>query len=184
MRRRELLTAVPATLLAGGAGCTIGGEPPEPDDLTLSSPAFDEEIPVRFTCDGAGESPPLTVRGVPERTASLAVVAEWLRGYDPGTIWLLWDLPPEDPLEVPADRPADERLEDPAGAAQGSNDEGELGYRSPCHRTEGDDEYRFSVFALEAELDIDPGATRDAFDDALESLVLSSTSFTATYDRV
>ena len=184
MRRRELLTAAPATLLAGSAGCTIGGRPPEPDDLTLSSSAIDGEIPVRFTCDGAGESPPLTVRGVPDGTESLAVVGEWLRGYDPGTIWLLWDLPPEDPLEVPGDRPAVERLEDPAGAAQGRNDEGELGYRSPCHRTEGDDEYRFSVFALETELDIDPGAGRDAFDDAIESLVLSSTSFTATYDRL
>jgi len=181
MRRREFLACVPATLAT--AGCTIGGEPPQPDGLTLSSPAFDREIPVRFTCDGAGESPPLTVSGLPTGTESLAVVGEWLGNFDPGTIWTLWDLPPEDPLEVPAGRPPNERLEIPDGAAQGRNDEGTVGYRSPCHETPGDDEYRFSVLALEGRPDLEPGAGRDAFDDAVEPLVFSSTSLTATYTR-
>lgn len=183
MRRRPLLASVPAALAAASAGCTIGGEPPRADDLALSTPAFEASIPVRYTCDGAGDSPPLTVSGVPDGTGSLAVLGEWLRSYDPGTIWTLWDLPPSDPLSVPAGRPNEPRLEDPQGAVQGRNDEGTVGYRSPCHETPGDNEYRFSVFALESDPGLDPGAGRDAFDDAIESLVLSSNSFTVVYER-
>lgn len=183
MRRRALLASIPSTVAAATAGCTIGGEPPDGAGLSLSSPVFEDAIPVRFTCDGAGESPPLTVTGVPPGTESLAVVGEWLRSYDPGTIWTLWGLPPASPLEVPAGRPNEPRLDDPAGAAQGRNDEGTVGYRSPCHETPGDNEYRFTVLALEADPDLEPGADRDAFDDAVEPLVAASNGFTATYDR-
>jgi len=182
MRRREVL----ATLsLAATAGCTIGGEPPEPDDLALTSPAIDgEALPVRFTCDGAGVSPPLRIEGVPDRTASLAVVGEWLYSYMPGAIWLLWGLAPDDPLSIPEAVPETPRLEEPEGAVQGTNDEGFVGYRSPCHETPEDDEYRFTLLALESEPDLSPGADREAFDDAIEGLVLSSTTLPVTYDRV
>ena len=182
MRRRALLASLP---LAAASGCTIGGEPPEPDDLALSAPAFEDgEIPVRYTCDGAGVSPPLRIEGVPDRAESLAVVGEWLYSYSPRTIWLLWGLPSEDPLEIPEARPDRSRLEDPAGAFQGTNDEGFVGYRSPCHETPEHDEYRFGLLALEEAPDVDPGATREDFDDAVEGVVVSSTSLTATYDRV
>lgn len=182
MRRRALLASLS---LAAAPGCTIGGEPPEPDALALSAPAFEDgRIPVRYTCDGAGVSPPLRIEGVPDPAETLAVVGEWLYGYSPRTVWLLWRLPPEDPLELPEGLPASPRLEDPEGAVQGTNDEGNVGYRSPCHETPEHDEYRFSLLALEETPDVEPGATRDDFDDAIEGLVVSSTALTATYDRV
>ena len=182
MRRRALLSTLS---LAATAGCTIGGEPPEPDGLTLQAPAFEDgTIPVRYTCDGEGVSPPLRIEGVPDRTDSLAVVGEWLYEFLPGTIWLLWELPPEDPIEIPEGLPEQPRLDDPEGAVQGTNDEGYVGYRSPCHETPDHDEYRFNVLALESSPDVDPGADRDEFDDATEGLVLSSTSLTVRYDRV
>jgi Raf kinase inhibitor-like YbhB/YbcL family protein len=183
MRRRALLASVPAAVAAGSAGCTIGGEPPPTDELTLSSPAFEETLPRRFTCDGEGASPPLVVEGVPDGTASLALLGEWLRGYDPGTIWTVWNLPPEDPLSVPTDRPRTERLEEPAGAVQGTNDGGFVGYRSPCHETPDDGDYRFSVLALDAELGLEAGAGRDTFDDAVEPRVVSSNRLRVTYER-
>jgi phosphatidylethanolamine-binding protein (PEBP) family uncharacterized protein len=42
--------------------------------LTLGSPAFAPggRLPLRFTADGEGVSPPLTWSGIPEGTASLA----------------------------------------------------------------------------------------------------------------
>jgi phosphatidylethanolamine-binding protein (PEBP) family uncharacterized protein len=181
MRRRALLASLSA---AATAGCTIGGEPPKPDDLSLTAPAFEDgRIPVRYTCDGAGDSPPLRVEGVPEPAGSLAVGGEWLYGFSPRTVWLLWRLPPADPLEIPAGLPDRPRLESPEGAVQGTNDEGFVGYRSPCHETPEHDEYRFSLLALETAPDVEPGATREDFDDAVEGLVVSSTSLTATYDR-
>jgi Raf kinase inhibitor-like YbhB/YbcL family protein len=184
MRRRELLAGLPAVGLSAVAGCTVGGEPPEPDDLTLSAPAFDEgRIPKRFTCDGEDVSPPLVVKGVPDGSESLAIVGEWLRSYGSATIWLLWNLPVEGRLELPADIPNGPRVEVVDGARQGTNDEGFVGYRSPCHETPGQNEYRFNVYALDEPLSIEGGADRDVFDEALEGAVRSSTTLTAVYER-
>ena len=46
--------------------------------LDLTSPAFPPggRLPDRFTADGEGVSPPLTWRGAPERTQSLALIVE------------------------------------------------------------------------------------------------------------
>lgn len=181
MQRREVL----ATLsLAATTGCTIGGRPPAADDLTLSAPGFEDgRIPVRYTCDGEAISPPLLVEGLPRGTESVAIFAEWLRSYSPGTTWLLWNLPPDDPLEIPAGIPKVSRPETPPGAVQGTNAEGVVGYRSPCHETPGQNDYRFAVLALSSPLGLEPGSGRDAFDDAVAGSVRSSTSLQAVYDR-
>lgn len=180
-RRRQVLATF---ALAATGGCTIGGSPPAADALALSAPAFEDgRIPVRFTCDGDGVSPPLVIEGLPRGTESVAIFAEWLRGYSPGTTWLLWNLPPEDPLAVPEEIPKVPRPETPAGSVQGTNDEGFVGYRSPCHETPGQNEYRFAVLALTAQPDLEPGASRDAFDDEVAGSVRSSTSIQAVYDR-
>ncbi|MFQ3318750.1 MAG: Raf kinase inhibitor-like YbhB/YbcL family protein [Natronomonas sp.] len=181
MRRRSLLVTLSAAVTAG---CTIGGTPPAEDNLTLSAPAFEDgEIPERFTCDGESLSPPLVVEGIPPETESLAIVGEWLRGYSPGTIWTMWNLPADDTLEIPAGIQTEARPDAVPGAIQGLNDEGFVGYRSPCHETPGQNEYRFAVLALERPLDAEPGVNRDDFDDAIGDKVLSSTSLTAIYDR-
>lgn len=184
MRRRGLLATVGAGLTAG---CTIGGDPPGGDDFQLRAPAFDDGIPERCTCDGPGVSPRLLVDGIPDGTESIAIIGEWLQQYDPAagpsTIWLLWNLPAEDPLELPAGIDETEHPPEVDSAIQGRNDEGWVGYRPPCHETPGDDEYRFIALALESTPDIEPGADRDVFDDAIEREIRSSISLHATYDR-
>lgn len=185
MRRRELVAALPVVVTAG---CTIGGEAPsvEGDSLDLTVSDLDDgELPVRYTCDGAGESPPIRIEGVPEAAESVAVVGEWLRGYTPQTIWLLWDLAADETLEIPAGIPVGERVDSPIEATQGRNDEGTPAYRSPCHETDDDQQYRFIAFALPGRPDLDPGADRDAFDAALEAdfADVSSTTFRFRYDR-
>lgn len=185
MRRRELIAALPVVVTAG---CTIGGDPPSAEggslDLTISDLAGDE-LPVRYTCDGAGESPPIRIGDIPDAAESVAVVGEWLRGYTPQTIWLLWDLPADDPLEIPAAIPEGERVDSPIDATQGRNDEGTAAYRSPCHETDDDQMYRFIAFAFPERPDLDPGADRDAFDAALEAdfADVSSTTLRVRYNR-
>jgi len=185
MRRRELVAALPAAL---SAGCTIGGEPGRPveNDFSVALPGLEGGLlPERYTCDGTGESPPLRIEGVPDAAESLAVVGEWLRGYTPQTIWLLWGLPAADPIELPAGVPDRERLESPPGARQGANDGGTVGYRSPCHETADNQAYRFIAHALPEHIDLAPGAGRDAFDDAVERdlAAVSSTSLRVRYER-
>jgi len=185
MRRRELVASLS---VVATAGCTIGGDPPsgEGGSLDLTVPGLDDgELPVRYTCDGAGESPPIRIEGVPDAAESVAVVGEWLRGYTPRTIWLLWDLSADDSLEIPAGIPEGERIDSPIDATQGRNDEGTPAYRSPCHETDDNQQYRFIAFALPERPDLDPGADRDAFDAALEAKFsdVSSTTFRVRYDR-
>jgi phosphatidylethanolamine-binding protein (PEBP) family uncharacterized protein len=46
--------------------------------IAVSSPVFNEgdQIPQRFTCDGAYVSPPLSFTGLPEQAAELALLVE------------------------------------------------------------------------------------------------------------
>lgn len=185
MRRRSLLATVGAVATAG---CTIGGTPPSGDGFRIRAPAFENgTIPERYTCDGAGVSPPLTVERIPDRAESVAIAGEWLQSFNPAsgpsTIWLLWGLPAENPLEIPEGIPPEPHPETFPNAAQGSNDEGSVGYRSPCHETPDDNEYRFIALALSEHPDVEAGAVRDDFDDAIESTVVASTSVRVTYDR-
>ena len=185
MRRRELLGALPAV---AAAGCTIGGEAPSSGEteFTLSIPDLDgEDLPERYTCDGAGESPPLRIEDPPDRASTVAVVGEWLRGYTPQTIWLLWGVSAAERIEIPAGLPSDTRIESPLEARQGENDEGSVGYRSPCHETADNEAYRFIALALPGTIDLESGVDRDAFDDAVERAVsnVSSTTLRVRYER-
>jgi phosphatidylethanolamine-binding protein (PEBP) family uncharacterized protein len=183
MRRRELLTSVS---LAVTGGCTIGGEPPEIGDFRISSPVIEDgTLPERYTCDGAGISPPLRLAGVPEQAESIGLVGEWLRSYTPQTIWLAWDIPAEASVDLPGGIPTDRRVESPVTAVQGANDEGTIGYRPPCHETPEYQEYRFVARALPERLDLRPGADRDAFDSAIQPELsdVSSTTLRVRYDR-
>jgi Raf kinase inhibitor-like YbhB/YbcL family protein len=45
-------------------------------DLRSTAFMFNARLPVRFTADGAGVSPPLLWSGVPERAGSLAIIVE------------------------------------------------------------------------------------------------------------
>ena len=73
-------------------------EEPAMVEMTLSSPAFaqGEAIPLAFSCDGDDISPELVWGGIPDGTASLALIVD-----DPdapgGTWdhWVLFDLPPD-----------------------------------------------------------------------------------------
>lgn len=152
--------------------------------MTLSSPAFAEggPIPARFTCDGADVSPPLALGDVPAQAQSLALIVD-----DPdaprGTFvhWLVWNLPP-----TLAQLPEGVPPRDPPPALgelrQGTNDFHELGYRGPCP-PRGEHRYRFHLYALDARLDLAPGARRDELERALRGHVLAEARLTGVYAR-
>lgn len=145
--------------------------------LTLKSPAFTygAPIPARYTCDGDDIHPPLVVAGVPEGTASLALIVD-----DPdsptGTWvhWTLWNIPP-----ATAEFPAGEM---PTGAVEGMTTFGRTGYGGPCPHT-GEHRYVWKLYALDTRLELPPSTTADELTQAMEGHVLERSELLGLYQR-
>lgn len=154
------------------------GDAEQMGELTLTSPAFDdgERIPERYARDGADVNPPLSIEGVPEEAASLALVVDDPDAEDPaGKVWghwLVWNINPERE-EIP------ERW-DAEGASEGTNDFGEVGYGGPAP-PDAEHTYRFKLYALDEQLGLTAGATKDELGAAMEGAVLARTQVTGTF---
>ncbi|MFB6297507.1 MAG: YbhB/YbcL family Raf kinase inhibitor-like protein [Salinirussus sp.] len=194
--RRRVLAGLATAGLAGcsstggsGSGTRTDGQADTAGDatgLSLTSPAIDDggTVPTRYTCDGADVSPPLRVDGVPASAGSLAVVVDDPdAGEEPFVHWLLWNLP-ADTGEIPVDVPREPTVGGLGGAAQGTNDFGEVGYRGPCPPAgDAPHTYRFMLHVLDGPVDVEPGARRAALVPALESRRLGATTIAAEYSR-
>jgi Raf kinase inhibitor-like YbhB/YbcL family protein len=151
--------------------------------LELTSPDFKdgETIPAKFTCTGADVSPRLQWSGVPEGTKSIALVCD-----DPdapmGTWvhWVLYGLP-ADTTSLPEGVPADEAID--GGPSQGTNDFKRIGYGGPCPPPGKAHRYFFKLYALDSELDLEPGATKKALERAMRGHVLAEGQLMGRYQR-
>jgi Raf kinase inhibitor-like YbhB/YbcL family protein len=152
--------------------------------VTMSAFDYGSAIPTVHTCDGENRSPALSVSGVPNGAESLAILVDDPdAGTQPFTHWTCWNIPPSVDA-ISGNRPTSETLDAPAGALQGTNDAGEVGYTGPCPpEGDGEHQYRFIVFALDTTLDLEAGAEPGAFESAIEGHVLQSTLSTGTYER-
>ncbi|RDZ65823.1 YbhB/YbcL family Raf kinase inhibitor-like protein [Haloferax sp. Atlit-12N] len=146
--------------------------------LTLQSPAFDDGSPIPRTHGYAteNESPPLRIGGVPPGTVSLALVMDDPDAVKPaGRVWdhwLVWNIDPE--------TDAIEAGETPPGAVEGTNSYGEPGYGGP-NPPDGEHAYRFLLYALDAPLDLDAGATKADLKRAIAGHVIAETQLIGTY---
>lgn len=121
----------------------------------LTSPAFadGDTIPETYTCKGKNVSPPLHIHGVPAGTDNLALIL-----HDPDaphgdfTHWVIWGIDP-DITKIG-------EYEVPDGALQGTNSAGKAAYMGPCPPS-GTHRYIFDLYALDAQLDIPIGASRE-----------------------
>ena len=156
------------------------------DAFSISSGAWENggSIPTRFTCDGENVSPPLSISNPPERTRSLALVMDDPDAPDPPFVhWLLWDLS-ADTEAIPENVSTAETVESLAGAVQGANGTGELGYVGPCPPEDDPRHtYLFTLFALEEPLGLDPGAGYDEVLSALFPRAIARTRLVGQYDR-
>jgi Raf kinase inhibitor-like YbhB/YbcL family protein len=152
--------------------------------LELTSAAFDSggRIPARYTCEGEDVSPPLAWRGVPREAQSLVLICDDPDSRNgPWSHWVLYDVPADkDGLE--GDVPPDARL--PWGGAQGRNDFGNSGYGGPCPSPPGaTHHYYFRLYALDASLDLPPGATRQQILERIEGHILARTELMGLFAR-
>lgn len=176
----------PALLLAlsacGSSGKSTPGESAAAATLTIESSAFKEggAVPKVHTGEGEDRSPPLVWSKLPEKTKELALVCD-----DP-------DAPGEDPWVhwVVGKMPADLKGLDEGVAAgdarfkQGKNDFGNLQYNGPMPPPgHGVHHYRFTLYALDAQVDVPDGARKKELLAAIKGHVLAQGTLTGTYER-
>ena len=151
------------------------------DGLGVASPSFEDggDIPVKHTGDGSDLSPALVWSEVPEGTESLAVIVTDLdSGKVPFTHWLLWNVP-ADRKSLPQGVPDREVVL--GNATQGTNSFGYTGYGGPYPPEGQNHTYRFTVYALDSYLDLDPDAKRLDLQKAMAGHILSMGSLSGEY---
>lgn len=180
-RRTFLVTAVAIT-----SGCMSREDSDDTGTFSVSSLAFEdgEEIPEEYTCEGANDSPPLRVDGVPSEAETLALIVD--DPDAPGTTfvhWLLWNVPP-DTEQIPQGIPQGPSVDELGGVVQGTNDNSDIGYFGPCPpEGDGPHTYRFTLYAVKTELELEAGATRDELDAALDGRTVGTARLTGAYER-
>jgi len=153
-------------------------------DMKLTSPVFNsgEIIPSKYTCEGENISPPLNVVGVPENAESLVLI--------------MWD--PDVPLEIRKDgnwdhwvvfnMPADtkEILEGVGIGVSGVNTGGTNSYIGPCPPKEYEPKqhrYFFKLYALDINLTLGIGATKEEIEKASLGHVLEQSELLGVYEK-
>ena len=147
-------------------------------DLTVSSPAFEPHgaIPARHSGDGEDIAPALGWTGVPAGTRALAVVvhdpdAPLVDGF---THWVAYNVP-GDAEGVP---------EGGEGVTHGVNSLGSEGYNGPAPPPgHGPHHYYFWVYALDQDLELEPGLDRRSLLERIEDHVIEQARTIGTYEH-
>ena len=190
MRKFAIMTLLLCVVLALGCNSQENKgadeqveEPEAAGSITITSAVFENEgeIPSKYTCDGEDISPPLEWADVPEEAKSLALICD--DPDAPKKTWVHWVAYniPVDSEGLPEAVPAGEELE--AGGLQGANSwpEGDnVRYGGPCPPS-GTHRYFFKLYALDTELDLEAGATKEELLAAMEGHVLDSGQIMGTY---
>ena len=177
-----------AVLVAVALGVVANAQT-APATIVVTSPALkaDQPIPRDYTADGRNWSPPLAWSGVPSGTKSVAVVCEDPDAGNPPPFvhWVIYRIPatakglPENiPFEPGAPMPAEI-----AGAIQGLSGFRRPIYRGPAPPPGKVHHYHFVVYAIDADLDLEPGLTRADLLDAIKGHVIGQGELVATYER-
>jgi phosphatidylethanolamine-binding protein (PEBP) family uncharacterized protein len=145
--------------------------------LTVTSPAIgaDGRLPVEFTCDGAGASPPLEWQAGPPGTKSYALTL-WHEAPDQlKSYWVVYGIPA-----------SVTRLATNAHTVgtTGLNDKRRAEYDPMCSKGPGAKTYHVTVYALSAAPNLRAAAaTRDSLLDAIKGTTLAAGTLTFTYER-
>ncbi len=180
----------PSASSAGSAPAVASSEPGESvppsaaasqgsiSHFTLSSSGFggNEAIPMVYSCDGDGVSPPLEWTGAPGDTVAYALIVD-----DPdanGFVhWVVGNI-----SAILANFPEGYSTELPEEAAQGQTDAGTIGYVGMCPPS-GTHTYVFTLYALSEPAGVTEGVTAAELRAAIEGKVLAEGILRGTYSR-
>jgi Raf kinase inhibitor-like YbhB/YbcL family protein len=142
--------------------------------FVIRSPVFENNklVPSKYTCDGEGINPPLTIEGIPEKTKSLTLLLEdpdapaglWIH-------WVVWNIQPTSTIK-----------ENSVPGTEGLNTDRKHGYHPPCPPS-GTHRYIFKVFALDNTLNLGSFAEKDDVETAMQGHVLAEGKLIGLYRR-
>lgn len=147
--------------------------------MKITSTVFNDGgmIPLAYTCDGEGSNPPLFFSGIPREAKSLALIVD-----DPDSVsttgkvwehWVVFNIPPETVSIGEGSIPH---------GMIGVNGKGESAYQGPCPAT-GKHTYHFKLYALDALLDLAPGASKQEVEEEMAGHIIDSAELVGTYSR-
>lgn len=150
--------------------------------MTLTSSAFNNggQIPTKYSCDGEKISPPLAWTNAPAGTRSFLLIVDDADAPR-GTFahWVIFNIPAS-VTSLPENVPTNPTLSN--GATQGQNGAGRIGYTSPCPPS-GTHRYMFQLYALNTQLTLTPGATKQDVLNAMQGHIIAQATLTGLYGR-
>lgn len=152
--------------------------------LSISSESFADSgrIPAKYTCDGVGISPPLVFSGVPEGAKSLVLIMDdpdvpkVLRPNGVYDHWVLFNIP----------RTTIGIAEDGSVGMAGANTSGRNAYAAPCPPSQyepSEHRYIFTLYALDSELPLRAGASKQQVLDAMQGHILEQAQLIGLYSK-
>lgn len=158
--------------------------------MTLRSPAFKDGAPLPLTFTGYGDfkSPPLSWSGAPKGTREFVLTLE-----DPdvplerfSVHWLLYDIPAATTslAEMAADKTTRDHPSPVTGASRGLNALKAKGYLPPRpFAGSGVHHYTFTLYALDVDLTVPDGATKEQLLSAITGHVLAEAKLVALFEQ-
>jgi len=180
-------SAPPAAPPAAPAPPAGGGALPNLGAFLLRSSAFahTERIPDRHTVEGEDLSPPLEWSPAPPGTESYAIICEDLDTQRPFVHWVIYGIPAS-VTKLPEGLPRERTLTEPVVAKQGTSSfvKDNLGYRGPATpRGNKPHRYQFTIYALKAGPDIQPGLVASALRSRIKDQIVAEATLIGTYSR-
>ena len=155
--------------------------------IEIESEAFgaNQAVPRKYTGEGQDISPPLRWSNLPEGTKQLALIVDDPDAPrpEPWVHWLLYNIPPNVD-SLPEGIETGKTLKTPAGAMQGKNSWGRIGYGGPMPPPgHGVHHYHFKLYAMDAELELKPGLEKDGLLTVITGHVLGEGELVGTFQR-
>jgi Raf kinase inhibitor-like YbhB/YbcL family protein len=146
--------------------------------MTLSSKSFKDNQPMPKGCgaETGNKSPELDWSKAPAGTKSFALIVEDpdAPGSNPFVHWVLFNIPPKTKMILPGHAPV--------GAIAGQNGSGSNGYYGP-NPPNGTHHYHFRLYALDTELSLSSGASRDDVVKAIDGHQLAQGEIIGLYSK-
>lgn len=184
MKRYLIFSLSILTLVILASGCTSQESNQTENgtgEFAITSSAFTQgkDIPVKYTADGENVSPPLAWTSAPADTKTFTIICE-----DPDSTggsfihWIVFNIP-ADVTKLDEGITNQETLEN--GAKQGLNSFNTIGYSGPAPPPGQTHRYAFKIYALDIELNLEPGSTIEQVNNVMEGHILAQTQITGRY---